>query len=156
MVHGDPRPTAHKHETAQNPVGGNGRLHTMRGERHHGPQTHGVWCRGRNMGMDPYTVSGNTQNGPETQPPWLAPGTKFPFLATTTSGDTVDPGESRVLPNEESENSVARGIYRLSTQSAVEDLSEEEEIGNSRQLFGDTIDITNANLPRTAQTGTSE
>jgi len=109
------------------------------------------------MGMDPYTASGNTQNGPETHFLRLAPGTKFPFLATTTTfGDTVDPGESRTLPNEESENSVARGIYRLSTQSALEDLSEEEEMGNSRQLFGDTIDITNVNLPRTAQTGTSE
>jgi len=109
------------------------------------------------MGMDPYTASGNTQNGPETHPPWLAPGTKFPFLATTTTfGDNVDPGESRILPSEESENSVARGIYRLSTQSAVEDLSDEEEMGNSRQLFGDTIAITNANLPRTSQTGTSE
>jgi len=109
------------------------------------------------MGMDPYMPSGNTQNGPETHPPWLAPGTKFPFLATTTTfGDTVDPGESRILPNAESENSVARGMYRVSTQSAVEDLSEEEEMGNSRQLLGDTIDITNANFPRTAQTGTSE
>jgi len=113
-----------------------------------------MWCRGRNMGMDPYTANGNTQNGLETHPPWLAPGTKFPFLATTTTfSDTVDPGESRILPNAESENSVARGIYQLSTQSAVEDLSEEEEMGNSRQLFGDTID---ANLPRTAQTGTGE
>ena len=28
--------------------------------------------------------------------------------------------------------------------------------GTLVRLFGDTIDITNANLPRTAQTGTSE
>ena len=33
---------------------------------------------------------------------------------------------------------VARGIYRLPTQSAVEELSGEEEVGNSRQLSGDT------------------
>ena len=66
-------------------------------------------CRGRNVEMDPYTASGNTQNGAETHPPWLTPGTKFPLLATTTTfGDTVDPGESRILPNAESEKSVAR------------------------------------------------
>jgi len=60
-----------------------------------------MWGRRRNMGMDPYTAGGDTQNGPETHPPWLASGAQFPLLATTTtSGDTVDPGEPCILPRE--------------------------------------------------------
>jgi len=51
------------------------------------------------MAMDPYTAGDDRQNGPETHPPWLAPGAQFPLLATTTtSGDTVDSGEPRILP----------------------------------------------------------
>ena len=72
----------------------------MRKEGYHGPQTHGMWGRKRNMGMDPYTTGGDTQNGSKTHFPWLAPDAHFPTLATTTtSGDTVDPGESRILPS---------------------------------------------------------
>ena len=51
------------------------------------------------MGMDPYMAGGDTQNGSETYFLWLAPGAQFPPLATTTtSGDTVDPGEPSILP----------------------------------------------------------
>jgi len=73
---------------------------TLRKEGYHGPQTHGMWGRRRNMGMDPYTAGGDTQNGPETHFPWVAHGVQILPLATTTiSGDPVDPGEPRILPS---------------------------------------------------------
>jgi len=72
----------------------------VRKEGYHGPQTHEMWDSRRNMGMDPYTAGGDTQNEPETHPPLLVPGAQVPLLDTTmTSGGTVDPGEPRILPS---------------------------------------------------------
>jgi hypothetical protein len=59
--------------------------------------------------------------------------------AITTSGDIVDPRKFGILPSTQSKNNVARGLYRLPTQGAMEAIPGDEEVGHSRQLFRDTI-----------------
>ena len=100
MVHGDPRTHPHKYTTAQTSDGRHRRLHIMWEAGHHHPQTHGMRDGGRNIGKDPYKTGGDTQNGQETNTPWMAPWAYLQTVAaTTTSGDIVDPRKFGILPS---------------------------------------------------------